>query len=120
NDDRRGGDNKDKQAGAAVSLYLVNDSGNLYEDLTSSTLPILNGIAPAIHLPTSGVLGEINEHFYMEFKGFIKSDETVSKTFRLISDDGSVLKLNGSEIIDNRGDHGAVAVDAKVGLEKGW
>lgn len=120
NDDRRGGDRTDKRAGAAVSLYLVNDSGDLYEDLTKSTLPILNGIAPAIHLPTSGVLGEITEHFYMEFKGYIKANEKVNKTFRLISDDGSVLKLNGTEIIDNRGDHGAVAVDAKVGLEKGW
>src|SRR5690606_29473573 len=56
----------------------------------------------------------------MEFKGYIKANEKVNKTFRLISDDGSVLKLNGTEIIDNRGDHGAVAVDAKVGLEKGW
>ena len=120
NEDRRGGDKKEKQAGAAVSLYLVNDSGDLYEDLTKNTLPILNGIAPAIHLPTSGVLGEINEHFYMEFKGFIKSDERVNKTFRLISDDGSVLKLNGSEIIDNRGDHGAEAVNASAVLEKGW
>ncbi|MEZ4968295.1 MAG: PA14 domain-containing protein [Flavobacteriaceae bacterium] len=120
NDDRREGDKNVKQAGTAVNFYLVNDSGDLYEDLTKSTLPILNGIAPAIHLPTSGVLGEINEHFYMEFKGFIKSDKKVNKTFRLISDDGSVLKLNGTEIIDNRGDHGAVAVDAEVGLEKGW
>ena len=63
------------------SLYLVNDSGDLYEDLTKNTLPILNGIAPAIHLPTSGVLGEITEHFYMEFKGFIKSDKKANKTF---------------------------------------
>ncbi|MCM4150163.1 glycosyl hydrolase [Arenibacter sp. N53] len=120
NDDRRGGENKVKQPGAAVSLYLINDSGDLYEDLTQSTLPILNGVAPAIHIPTSGALGEIKEHFYMEFKGFIKSDKKVNKTFRLISDDGSVLKLNGSEIIDNRGDHGAEAVDALAVLEKGW
>lgn len=120
NVDRRGGDTIKKRAGAAVSFYLVNDSGDLYEDLTKSTLPILNGIAPAIHLPTSGALGEINEHFYMEFKGFIRSDKRASKTFRLISDDGSVLKLNGTEIIDNRGDHGAEAVNSLAVLEKGW
>ena len=120
NIDRRGADKNKKQAGAAVNFYLVNDSGDLYEALTSSTLPILNGIAPAIHLPTSGALGEIKEHFYTEFEGFIKSDKKVNKIFRLISDDGSVLKLNGSEIIDNRGDHGAEAVKASAVLEKGW
>ncbi|MCM4172175.1 glycosyl hydrolase [Arenibacter sp. TNZ] len=120
NIDKRGGDKKVKQAGAAANFYLVNDSGDLYEDLTKSTLPILNGIAPAIHLPTSGALGEINENFYVEFRGYIKSNFKADKTFRLISDDGSVLILNGSEIIDNRGDHGAEAVSSKAVLEKGW
>lgn len=120
NVDRTGGDKENKQAGAAVNFYLQNDGGDLYEDLTKSSLPILNGIAPGIHIPTSGALGAIQENFYMEFKGFIKSDEEVHKIFRLISDDGSVLHLNGTEIIDNRGFHAAEAVDAKVVLKKGW
>jgi cytochrome c len=120
NVDRSSGNKKEKQAGAAVNFYLVNDSGDLYEDLTKSTLPILNGIAPAIHLPTSGALGEITENFYVEFKGYIKSDDRINKTFKLISDDGSVLKLNGAEIIDNRGSHSPEAVSAKAILEKGW
>ncbi len=118
--DRRGGDRRVKRAGTAVNFYLVNDSGDLYEDLTSSTLPIMNGIAPAIHLPTSGVLGEIQENFYVEFKGYIKSEQNTEKTFRLISDDGSVLKLNGSEVIDNRGFHAPEAVTSKADLTKGW
>src|SRR5690606_17105889 len=120
NVDRTGGDKTTKQTGIAVNFYLQNEGGDLYEDLTKSSLPILNGIAPAIHLPTSGILGEIQEHFYMEFKGYIKSDDKVDKIFRLISDDGSVLHLNGTEIIDNRGFHAPEAVDAKVVLEKGW
>src|SRR5690554_681352 len=120
NVDRTGGDKKTKQAGAAVNFYLQNDGGDLYDDLTKSSLPIMNGIAPAIHLPTSGILGEIQENFYMEFKGYIKSDEEIKKTFRLISDDGSVLNFNGTEIIDNRGSHAAEAVDAQVVLKKGW
>src|SRR5690606_33379607 len=59
NEDRRGGDKSVKQAGAAVSFYLQNDGGDLYDDLTKSTLPILNGVAPGIHIPTSGALGAI-------------------------------------------------------------
>ena len=120
NVDRTGGDKKAKQAGVAVNFYLQNDGGDLYEELTKSSLPIMNGIAPAIHLPTSGILGAIKENFYMEFKGFIKSDDRVDKTIRLISDDGSVLLLNGTEVIDNRGSHSPEAVDAQVVLEKGW
>lgn len=120
NEDRRGGDKSVKQPGAAVNFYLVNDGGDLYEDLTKSSLPILNGVAPGIHIPTSGALGAIQENFYVEFKGYIKSEQETNKIFRLISDDGSVLHINGTEVIDNRGLHGAVAVDAQVVLAQGW
>ncbi|EAR02678.1 PA14 domain-containing protein [Maribacter sp. HTCC2170] len=109
-----------KKEGVAISFYLQDDSGNLYEELTKSTLPIYNTVAPAIHMPTSGILGEINENFYMEFNGFIKSETQVEKTFRLISDDGSVLKLNGKEAIDNKGYHAPQAVNAQIRLNKGF
>lgn len=120
NEDRRKGDKNIKQPGAAANLYLVNDSGDLYNDLTKNSLPILNGIAPGIHIPTSGALGAIQENFYVEFKGYIKSDVKTNKILRLISDDGSALYLNGKEIIDNKGMHGAEAVDARVVLDEGW
>ena len=114
------GDLNKKEAGVAANLYLLNDSGDLYEKLEKSTLPVFNGIVPAIHLPNAGVLSEIKSDFYVEFNGFIKSDVVTKKTFRLISDDGSILKLNGNKLIDNTGNHAPTAVDGLGSLKKGW
>ncbi len=38
----------------------------------------------------------------------------------MVSDDGSVLKLNGKEIIDNKGNHGPIAVDGTGNLLEGF
>lgn len=119
NKDRTGDPSEKKQPGIAVNFYLQNDSGDLYEKLTESTLPIFNGIAPAIHLPDMGGFGEIKEHFYAEFIGYIKAEKAVKKTFRLVSDDGSKLMVNGKDAIDNTGSHSAEAVMREVALNKG-
>ena len=118
--DRTSGDKNVKQAGIAVNFYLTNDSSDMYDKLASSTQPIFNGVASAIHLPNAGSMGQVSENFYVEFNGYIKSEVATVKTFRLVSDDGSVLKLNSKEIIDNRGSHGPIAVDGTGPLKKGY
>ena len=109
-----------KEKGVAVNFYLTNDSGDLYDKLATSTAPIFNGIAPAIHQPNASSLSEVRENFYMEFIGYIKSDMTVEKHFRLVSDDGSILQLNNKNIIDNTGSHAPKPVDGIGQLRKGW
>ncbi|MEQ8421649.1 MAG: PA14 domain-containing protein [Arenibacter algicola] len=118
--DRTSGDKNNKLAGIAVNFYITNDSGDMYDKLANSTQPIFNGVAPAIHLPDAGSMAEVSEGFYVEFNGYIKSEVAVSKTFRLVSDDGSILKLNGKEIIDNKGDHAPTAVDGSGKLIHGY
>ena len=117
---RTSGDTNKKQAGIAVVLYQTNDSGDMYDKLANSTQPIFNGVAAAIHLPNAGSLSALKEDFYVEFSGYIKTDIDTNKTFRLVSDDGSILKLNGKEIIDNKGSHAATAVDGIGALKKGY
>lgn len=118
--DRTTGNTTNKLAGIAVNFYLTNDSGDMYDKLAKSTQPIFNGIASAIHLPDAGSMGAVSEDFYVEFNGYIKSEVAVAKSFRLVSDDGSVLKLNGKEIIDNKGNHGPIAVDGTGNLLEGF
>lgn len=118
--DRTKGDMATKKQGIAVNFYLQNDSGDLYEKLTENTLPIYNGIAPAIHIPVLGGFGEIKDDFYVEFTGYIKSDDTIKKSFKLVSDDGSIFQLNGKKIIDNTGNHAPKAVHGEGMLKKGW
>ncbi len=117
---RTTGDRNKKQSGVGVNFYLTNDSGDLYDKLAKNTLPVFNGVVSAVHLPDAGILSEIKENFYVEFNGYIKSDVSTSKTFRLVSDDGSILKLNGNNIIDNSGNHGPRAIDAIGNLKSGW
>lgn len=117
---RTGVDLNKKEKGVAVNFYLTNDSGDMYDKLAKNTLPIFNGIVSAIHLPNAGVLSEVKEDFYAEFSGYITSNEASSKTFRLVSDDGSILSLNSKKIIDNTGSHSPKAVDGLGNLKKGW
>ena len=110
-----------KQPGVAINFYKLDDRGVLYEKLTKSTAPILNAIAPGIHIqPDSKVFGQFRSHIYMECKGYIQSDQNVTKTLRLVSDDGSKLILNGKLVIDNSGNHAPKAVDQKISLKAGW
>lgn len=114
------GDKNKKRKGVATNFYLTNDSGDLYDKLENNTLPIFNGVVSAIHLPDAGILSEVKENFYVKFNGYIKSDAIASKTFRLVSDDGSMLQLNGKNCIDNTGNHGPKAVDGIADLKQGW
>ena len=116
---RTSGDAK-KEKGVAANLYLVNDSGDLYDVLEKSTSPVFNGVLPAIHFPDASELSEVKSDFYVELNGFIKSEKEGAKTFRLISDDGSILRLNGKQLLDNTGNHAPKAVDGPGTLKKGW
>lgn len=107
------------EKGVAVNLYLANDSEDLYDKLEKNAQPIFNGITPAIHFPHADALSEVQEDFYVTFSGFIKSEGNSNKTFRLVSDDGSILKLNGKEIIDNTGNHAPEAVHGEGELKDG-
>ncbi len=117
--DRTSSDTKTKQPGVATNFYLIDDRAILYDELAKSTSPIMNGIASAIHNTGNGSYGG-PKSFYMEFDGYIKSESNTEKVFRLVSDDGSKLMLNGKKILDNDGDHAATAIDGKATLKKGW
>jgi len=58
--------------------------------------------------------------FAYRFEGYLKVPKTGVYTFYLSANDGSILYLNGKEIIDNDGGHRAQRLDSKIGLKKGW
>lgn len=53
------------------------------------------------------------------FTGLIDCPETGIYTFRTISDDGSVLWIDGNLVVNNDGSHSAVAATGKIALRKG-
>ncbi len=74
----------------------------------------------------SGVLPNVSikdaeqpDHFGFVYDGYIDIPETGIYTFMVLSDDGSVLYIDGDKVVDNDGGHAAVAATGRVALEKG-
>ncbi|MGQ1889292.1 family 20 glycosylhydrolase [Thermophagus sp. OGC60D27] len=61
-----------------------------------------------------------NEPFGMIFTGYLPIKEEGIYHFFLTSDDGSILYLNGEELINNDGLHAAQTVDEPVALKAGY
>ena len=59
------------------------------------------------------------EWFAIDYQGRIMLPQAGTYTFRLSSDDGSKLFIDGRELIDNDGIHGMSAVDAEAQLAAG-
>lgn len=60
------------------------------------------------------------DHFAFIFDGYILLPETGIYTFSTISDDGSVLFIDGKLVVDNDGGHSAVQSIGMAALQKGY
>ena len=61
----------------------------------------------------------LSSPFSALWQGFLNIEVTGKYTFKLVSDDGSWLFIDGKKIIDNGGSHAARAVSGGVFLDKG-
>ncbi len=62
---------------------------------------------------------EKEENFALKFDGYLSVPEDGLYTFFLVSNDGSQLKLNDKEFIDNDGPHGDREVSMGTSLRAG-
>jgi alpha-L-fucosidase len=60
------------------------------------------------------------EHVRFDFTGFLRVDEAAVYGFRIESDDGSRLVIDGRVVCDNDGVHANAAVDGSIALAAGW
>ena len=103
---------------ASTSGLLAEYFDNTGFSFNSNTMPNLTGrvsdffrIEPVInHASTSntwaGLDDRFKDHFSVRYTGFLTIPEAGNWTFHLGSDDGSMLWLDGVEIIDHGGTHG--------------
>jgi hypothetical protein len=56
----------------------------------------------------------------MIFTGYIFAPVDGLYTFSLQSDDGSILKISGVDLVDNDGSHSLKKVSAPINLKKGY
>ena len=81
----------------------------------SKLTPEFSGIVPDFTLN----IGELEDFFALRFKGYVLIKTAGEYTFELSSDDGSMLYINGKELINNDGLHPVRPVTGKITLKPG-
>jgi len=65
-------------------------------------------------------IAKASDHFGFIFSGYLYAPVTGEYTFTLNTDDGSLLKMVGIELVNNDGSHSLKRVESKIRLEKGY
>jgi len=93
-----------------------------FEPENNFSIGSVNGIAK-----TSGVAKNISldkkerdDKFAFLFEGYIKISKDAAYTFYTSSDDGSVLYIDDTEVVNNGGEHGTQEKSGRVALKKGF
>lgn len=104
--------------GVAAYLYLFSgDQPNI--DVMRASSPIRASVLSQVHVRSASDFGEITSRFALLLKGNLRIPKDGSYSIRLISDDGSVMTLDGKEFIRNWGFHGPDPKDSEMWLKAG-
>ncbi|GMV06576.1 MAG: hypothetical protein AMXMBFR53_28520 [Gemmatimonadota bacterium] len=77
-------------------------------------------VARRERVETLGIPDSVPEEgFGLRFRGYLEVPGTGVYTFRLTSDDGSVLRLGGAVVLDHDGPHTATSREGQVALARG-
>ncbi|MBP9997733.1 MAG: chitobiase/beta-hexosaminidase C-terminal domain-containing protein, partial [Bacteroidales bacterium] len=60
------------------------------------------------------------DHFAYIFEGFVRIPHKGVWEFAIISDDGSMMYLDGQVVVDNDGSHAADLATGRIALDEGW
>lgn len=108
--------NNTPQGNVKYKMYL-NYPGRVVPDFTTLGNPDDEGYTDCFDL--EGIPGEFSDHYAMQLEYEMPVKKTETYTFRLCSDDGSMLYIDGKLLIDDNGEHGPVYKDADIVLTKG-
>lgn len=108
-----------REEGLAVSVYLYpKDEPRSLQDIPADRKPDYAGTSTEVMLWDDS-FAPLSHNFVMHLKGIIEIAKTTKYDFRLRSDDGSRLTIDGKVIIDHDGLHGPTPIDGEVELSKG-
>ncbi len=96
--------------------YNYYEAENMHMGVFKDQAPVKKGITANVSLTEK----QRKDKFGLVFEGYIRADKTMGYTFFISSDDGSVLEIDGKEIVNNDGNHGFDEKEGKVFLEKGY
>lgn len=106
--------------GSIVKVYDIPKNIDKMPAIPDTKKPKQAGILPNFDNVSGGDFKELEDNFGMVATGFIKIDKDGTYTFHIWSDDGSKLYMNGKQVIDNDGLHGAEYGEVSISMTKGY
>lgn len=107
-------------SGVLVRIYDVAESLRELPELVEGELPSDVRMSPTIDLHSDRKdFGEREGSFVTEVVGRLKVDKKGKYVFRLTSDDGAKLWIDGELVVDHDGVHGPSSVDGSCELDVG-
>jgi Tfp pilus assembly protein PilX len=110
------------QPGLLAKYFTFADGPHNLDEVTWTDTPATTGTVTQINVPsTNGSLwgGGPTDHFAVEYSGSITIPSDGSWTFYTESDDGSMLWVDGTEVVDNDGQHGMTERSGSIVLTAG-
>ncbi|MGW3989953.1 family 16 glycoside hydrolase [Streptomyces sp. NPDC004830] len=108
-----------QEPGVTLRVYDVQTPLGKLCTLKPGQTPNHDKLMPTIDWSTAADFGGFEDRFVSEATGYLVAPRDGSYVFRLTSDDGSRLSLDGSTVIDHDGLHGAEPKDGTVHLTAG-
>lgn len=107
---------KVKKPMAGIEYKYYEPAGEISLSSINSAPVKKEGIASTI----SEKVKQRQEKYALQFDGYIKIDHDGIYNFSTLSDDGSKLFIDGEEIVNNDGPHGAIEAFGTAALRKGY
>ncbi|MCS7475791.1 family 16 glycoside hydrolase [Umezawaea endophytica] len=108
-----------QEPGVTLRVFDVQTSMNRLCTLKTGQTPNVDKLMSTINWSTTAEF-VVNDYFVSEVTGNINITTAGTYQFRLTSDDGSRLSIDGNRVIDNDGLHGPTAVTGSVNLSTGY
>ncbi|MGC0208049.1 family 16 glycoside hydrolase [Streptomyces levis] len=108
-----------QEPGVTLRVYDVQTPLSKLCTLKPGQTPNHDKLMPTVDWSTAADFGGFEDRFVSEATGYLIAPRDGSYVFRLTSDDGSRLSLDGSTVIDHDGLHGAEPKDGTVHLTAG-
>ncbi|MET9395363.1 family 16 glycoside hydrolase [Streptomyces sp. NPDC006624] len=108
-----------QEPGVTLRVYDVQAPLGKLCTLKPGQTPNHDKLMPTVDWSTAADFGGFEDRFVSEATGYLIAPRDGSYVFRLTSDDGSRLSLDGSTVIDHDGLHGAEPKDGTVHLTAG-
>jgi len=105
--------------GAVVKVYQYDRNLTKIADMQPYPAPVFEGVVSRLHA-TAEDFGGLTDNFGLVAEGYFHIPKDNNYVFRLISDDGSRLHIDGKLVIDHDGLHGDEPKDGEVALKAGY